>query len=340
MPPIVLSKRRNPSRMLFFSSALLLFCAASAHSQSSARDSTPQADLAPSAAQSAIVARTELVLLPVSVTSTKGEFVPGLNVHNFRVYDDGKLQTVTAFQDGDTPVTVGLIVDHSRSMGPKLSEVAAAVFAFAQSSNPQDQAFVVDFNDSVSVELLDGQPFTHSPSELEKAVSAVSARGRTSLYDAIAEGLIHLQLGDWDKKALIIVSDGGDNASRYKYSQILALAHRSQVVIYSIGLTDPNDEDADENPGLLRRLSKETGGIAFFPTSSRSVLDISKEIARDLREQYTLGFVPAKTGAAGSFRHIRVTVDAPGLGKLHVRTRPGYFLSDHQDPAVSGRPTS
>ncbi len=343
MPPIVLAKTRNPSRMLSFSFALLLFCAASAHSQSPrspARDSAPQADLAPSTAQSAIVARTELVVLPVSVTSTKGDFVPGLNVHNFRVYDDGRLQTVAAFQDGDTPVTVGLIVDHSRSMGPKLAEVAAAVYAFAQSSNPQDQAFVVDFNDSVSVELLDGEPFTHSPSELEKAVSAVSARGRTSLYDAIAEGLIHLQLGDWDKKALIIVSDGGDNASRYKYSQILALAHRSQVVVYSIGLTDPNDEDADENPGLLRRLSKETGGIAFFPTSSRSVMDISKEIARDLREEYTLGFVPAKTGAAGSFRHIRVTVDAAGRGKLHVRTRPGYYLSDHQDPAVSGRPTS
>ena len=164
-------------------------------------------------------------------------------------------------------MTVGLIVDHSRSMGPKLPEVAAAVSAFAQSSNPQDEMFVVDFNDDVSVELLDGKPFTNDPHELEKAVSAVSARGRTALYDAVAEGLNHLQFGHWDKKALIIVSDGGDNASRHKFSQVLALAQRSQVVIYSIGLVDANEE---ENPNVLRRLCKDTGGIAYFPTSRKA----------------------------------------------------------------------
>lgn len=313
---------------------LLCLCAISAYSQSS-----PPRSVAPSAAgQSALFARTELVVLPVSVTDSSGNFIAGLRVQNFRVYEDGRLQQVTAFQEGDAPVTVGLIVDHSRSMGPKLPEVAAAVSAFAQSSNPQDEMFVVDFNDDVSVELLNGKPFTNNAHELAKAVSAVSARGRTALYDAVAEGLLHLQLGHWQKKALIIVSDGGDNASHQKYSQILALAQRSQVVIYSVALVDA-DEEAD--PDVLRGLSKHTGGIAFFPTSLESVADISQRIARDLREQYMLGFVPENTDTPDSFRQIRVKVAAPGHGKLHVRTRSGYFRSEQkQAPARPGKRAS
>jgi VWFA-related protein len=280
-----------------------------------------------------------LVVLPVNVTDANGNSISGLSLQNFRVYEDGQLQKVTAFQEGDTPVTVGLVVDHSRSMGPKLPEVAAAVSAFAQSSNPQDEMFVVDFNDDVSVELLNGKPFTSDAHELEKAVSAVSARGRTALYDAVAEGLTHLHLGHWDKRALIIVSDGGDNASRQKYSQVLALAQRSQVVIYSIGLVDADEDEA--NPSLLRRISKDTGGIAFFPMSVKSVADISKRIARDLREQYTLGFVPETTDGSDSFRQIRVKVDAPGHGKCHVRTRSGYFKSQQErNPAKFERNAS
>ena len=236
-------------------------------------------------------------------------------------------------------VTVGLIVDHSRSMGPKLPEVAAAVSAFAQSSNPQDEMFVVDFNDDVSVELMDGKPFTNDPKELAKAVFSVRARGRTALYDAVAEGLLHLQLGQSDRKALIIVSDGGDNASQQTYSRILDLARRSQVAIYSVGLV--GSEESDENPGVLRRLSKETGGIAFFPTSSESVADISKRIARDLREQYTLGFVPDEANATDSFRQIKVKVDAPGHGRVYVHTRPGYFPPEpEQAPVGTGKGAS
>ena len=176
-----------------------------------------------------------------------------------------------------------------------------------------------------------GKAFTNNAHELAKAVSAVSARGRTALYDAVAEGLVHLQLGQWDKKALIIVSDGGDNASQHKYSQILAQAQRSQVMIYSVGLVDANEE---EDPGILRRLSKNTGGIAFFPLSLESVTDISKQIARDLREQYTLGFIPDQTGTSDSVRRIKVEVTAPGHGKVHVRARPGYFRGDQQQSSV------
>jgi Ca-activated chloride channel family protein len=328
--PVVLMARSSRNNLLmkfYVSSVVSLICFLVVGSRCLPAQSAPSTDTAPSP----LFAKTDLVVLPVSVTDSNGNFVSGLSSQSFRVYDNGRLQRVTAFQDGDTPVTVGLIVDHSRSMNPKLPEVAAAVSAFAQSSNPEDEMFVVDFNDDVTVELLNGKPFTNDAQELAKAVSAIRARGRTALYDAVAEGLLHLQLGQWDKKALIIVSDGGDNASQQKYSQILALAQRSQVSIYSVGLADADEE---ENPDVLRRLSKATGGIAFFPSSLQGVADISRRIARDLREQYTLGFVPEKTGSADSFRQLTVKVAAPVHGKLRVRTRPGYFTPKPQPVAV------
>jgi Ca-activated chloride channel homolog len=214
-------------------------------------------------------------------------------------------------------------------MGPKLLEVTAAVRAFAHSSNPQDEMFVVDFNDDVWLQILGGKPFTHSADDLEKEISAVSARGRTALYDAVAEGLNHLRFGRCEKKALIIVSDGGDNASRLKLSQILALAQRSQVLIYSIVLQGDGQE---ENPGALRKLSKSTGGISYFPSSSQTITGISALIARDLRDQYTLGFAPEKPSNDASFRKIQVKVSAPRRGKLHVRYRPGYFAGETSEP--------
>jgi Ca-activated chloride channel family protein len=232
------------------------------------------------------------------------------------------LQKLTVFEERDIPVTIGLIVDHSRSMGPKIPEVVAAVASFAHSSNPQDEMFVVDFNDDVSIELMKGKAFSNDPKELEEALRAVSARGRTALYDAVSEGLHHLQYGHLDKKALIIVSDGGDNASHLKYAQVLAQARQSQALIYSIGLIGSND--GEENPGLLRRLCKDTGGISYFPREGESAADVAKEIARDLREQYTLGYAPQSSKLADAFRKIEVKVTGPGNGRLRVRTRQGY----------------
>jgi VWFA-related protein len=264
--------------------------------------------------------------------------VSGLNLEDFRVFEDGRPQKLTLFQQEDAPVTVGLVVDHSRSMAPKLAEVSAAVSAFAHSSNPQDEMFVVDFNDDVWLQILGGKPFTHNAKDLETAIAAVSARGRTALYDAVAEGLKHLRFGHCEKKALIIVSDGGDNASHQKFSQILALAQRSQVVIYSIVL---QGEGQEENPGVLRRLSKSTGGISYFPRSAETVASISALIARDLRDQYTLGFAPEKQTTDASFRKVQVKVSAPGRSNLHVRYRPGYFAADPSQPRpYSGKDAS
>ena len=334
MPFIAPSNGCNALRSFYLSTVWLFFCGVSTYSQSLAL----QAPSLSAPGQSPISITSEMVVLPVSVTDANGDFVSGLGSQNFRVYEDGRLQNVTSFQQEDTPVTVGLIVDHSRSMRAKLPEVGEAVSAFARSSNPQDEMFVVDFNDDVSVEQFGGKPFTNDAEVLERAVSAVSARGRTALYDAVAEGLNHLQFGHLDKKALIIVSDGEDTASTHKYSQVLDLARRYQVVIYAIGLLGQNQE---ENLDILRRLSKETGGIAYFPGSEGSVTDISKQIARDLREQYMLGFPPEKTNVVRTFRKIEVKVTGAGHGKTRVRTRRGYF-GTQQKPALnpSGRNAS
>jgi len=273
--------------------------------------------------QATISVTTDLVVLPVNVTDSNGAFVPGLQKQHFRVYEDGALQKLSLFTEEDTPVTVGLLVDHSRSMGPKLPEVRAAVSTFAHSSNLEDEMFVVDFSDHVSIEPLSGKAFTSDVKILEKALLGISAQGQTALYDAVGEGLKHLQLGTRDKKALVIVSDGGDNASRLKYSDLLLLARRSHVLIYSIVLAGNSEEE--ENPRALERLCKETGGIAFFPHDSQNISDIAKSIAQDLREQYTLGYAPEKRPNGNSFRKIAVRVEAPHQGHLHVRTRTGYL---------------
>jgi Ca-activated chloride channel family protein len=310
--------------------AFLLFLGFLGHSFSLQSQSPP----ARIPEQATISVDTALVVLPVSVTDADGNFISGLNQQDFRVYEEGRPQEVTLFQEEDAPGTIGLIVDHSRSMGPKLPAVAAAVSAFARSSNRQDEMFVVNFNDQVSLKLPGGGPFTSDPNELQRDVSASSAQGQTALYDALTAGLNHLQLARWDKRALIIVSDGGDNASEHKYSDVLALARRSQAVIYSIGLLGADTED--ENPQILRRLSHDTGGVSIFPASNESVLDASAKIARDLRAQYTVGFAARKTNSGHSFRKIEVKVAASGHGKTQVRTRLGYYVTPEQKSVAQG----
>jgi len=274
------------------------------------------------AAQAKISVTTEAVVVPVRVTDGSGNCVRGLTQGDFRVYENGQPQQIAFFQDADTAITAGLIVDHSGSMGHKLRQVAAAVYELAHTSNAQDEMFVVNFSDDVSLPSLDGKPFTNDAQVLEDAVATAGAAGQTALYDAIVEGLRHLQLGTLNKKALVIVSDGGDDASKHKYSEVLDLARQSQAVIYAIGLVGGSNEE--ENPGLLRRLAKDTGGLAFFPQSVESVVDISKQIAADLREQYTLGYVPEGRAGDTSFRKITVKITAPGGGRWRVRTRLGY----------------
>jgi Ca-activated chloride channel homolog len=224
-------------------------------------------------------------------------------------------------------------VDNSGSMKPKRDDVIAAALAFARSSNPQDQMFVVNFNEHVSFGLPANLPFTDKKDQLQVALSGIRAIGQTALYDGIAVGLDHLKLGNRDKKVLVLISDGGDNASRHSLAQVLSMAKQSSAIIYTIGIYD--ESDGDQNPGVLNKFARETGGKAYFPESSREIPSICEEIARDIRNQYTLAYVPTIAAQDGSYRTIEVKAGAPGHGRLSVRTRPGYFVSSTPSPMAA-----
>jgi VWFA-related protein len=183
--------------------------------------------------------------------------------------------------------------------------------------------FVVNFNEIVSLGLPSTIRFTDSTAELEKAIAIAPAGGQTALYDAIAKALGELQAGSRDKKVLIVVSDGGDNASACSLAQVMKLAGESSAVIYTVGLFDENDPD--RNPGVLRRLAQATGGEAFLPDEIGKVVAICERIARDIRHQYTIGYVPINRTRDGAYRAIRVVARAKGHDRLSVRTRTGYI---------------
>ncbi len=265
----------------------------------------------------------DVVVLHATARDRRNILVSGLDKSDFQVYEDGVPQQIKYFSHEDIPVTVGLVVDNSGSMAQKRPDVVAAALAFARSSNPQDQMFVVDFNEKVAFGLPDSIPFTDQEAELEVALSRIAATGETALYDAISAALEHLKMGNRDKKVLIVISDGGDNASKHSLSQIVAMAGQPDAIIYTIGIFD--EQDADRNPGVLKRLAKETGGEAFLPDSSKDIEPICEEIAHDIRNQYTLAYVPTNRKRDGTYRVIQVKASAPGRGRLSVRTRTGYF---------------
>lgn len=266
----------------------------------------------------------KMVILSATVLDRHNAPVSGLGKDDFQVYEDGRLQHITQFSRDDIPVTAGIVVDNSSSMSQKRNDVIAAALAFARSSNPQDQIFVVNFNDRVSFGLPPGMPFTGRQEELQIALSRIRTIGQTSLYDGIVASLDHLKQGTSDKKVLILISDGGDNASKHSLAQVLAMARQTTVIIYAIGIFD--EQDGDQNPDVLKRLAKETGGEAFFPESSKEVISICEGIARDIRSQYTLAYVPKIAADDGSYRTVDVRASLRGRKRLSVRTREGYSV--------------
>jgi VWFA-related protein len=276
----------------------------------------------------------DVVVLHATVQDHRNILVSGLGKDNFQIYEDGVLQPIKYFSHEDIPVTVGLVVDNSGSMKTKRSDVIAAALAFARSSNPQDQMFVINFNEKASFGLPESTPFTDQVPQLEVALSRIAADGQTALYDAVAAALAHLKKGDRDKKVLIVISDGGDNASKHKLSEITALAGQPDAIIYTIGLFD--ERDGEQNPRVLKQLAKDTGGEAFLPESIKNVVSICERIAHDIRNQYTLGYVPTNRKRDGTYRVIRVKANAQARGHLSVRTRTGYFTPTLPPPSGRG----
>jgi len=265
----------------------------------------------------------DLVVLHATVRNGRGVLVSGLGKDDFRVYEDGVLQQIKHFSQEDIAVTVGLVVDNSGSMRPRRTEVITAALAFARSSNSDDQMFVVSFNEQVSFGLPADTAFTDQMAQLEIALSRIAADGRTALYDAVAAAFDHLKKGDRDKKVLIVVSDGGDNASKLNLSDVMSMAGRSEAIIYAIGVFE--EEDRDRNPRVLKRLAKATGGEAFLPRSLTEVVPICEGVAREIRNQYTLAYVPTNQRQDGLYRGIQVKAGPRGGRRLLVRTRPGYY---------------
>jgi VWFA-related protein len=264
-----------------------------------------------------------LVVLHATVSDRQGGFVSNLGQRDFEVYEDGVPQPIRLFSNEDAPVTVGLVVDHSTSMQPKMAEVSAAARSFVRSSNRDDEMFVVNFNERVYLGLPGAIRFTDSTAQLGDAIAATPTRGRTALYDAIAKALEELQAGSRDKKVLIVVSDGGDNASAHSLAEVMQLAGKSSAVIYTVGIFDETDED--RNPGMLKRLAQATGGEAFLPEELAEVTAICERIARDIRHQYTIGYAPINQARNGAYHAIRVLARAKGHREMSVRTRTGYI---------------
>ena len=266
----------------------------------------------------------ELVVLPVIVTDKQGRYVSDVPGAQFTVYDNGRRVPIELFTNEDTPVTVGLVIDASSSMRPKIGEVIAASLRFARLSNPQDELFAVRFNDDVQ-DVMPIPPFLLASdlAILEKVVTSIHPDGRTALYDGVMDALDHLAAGNRARKVLIVISDGGDNASSATLNGVLARARASNAAIYTIGLFDP--DDIDKNPGVLKSLANTTGGERFLPRSAGELLSACEKIAREIRGGYTIGYVPPARD--GAYHRVKVEVDPSPSRKLNVRTRPGYFAA-------------
>jgi Ca-activated chloride channel homolog len=282
-----------------------------------------QADPAGAEESGTISVDVRRVVLYVTVHEGQVGFVGDLQKEHFTVKDDGATQEILQFSRDDVPVAVGLVIDNSQSMMNKGREVVSAAKAFVAASNPQDEMFVVHFNQKIIFGLPDGVSLSGDREELGRALNGLQADGKTALYDGIDVALQHLERSKLTKKALIVISDGGDNYSSHKVSDIVRTAGLSGAIFYAIGIYDPLDGDA--NPGALRRLASQTGGVAFFPEHIAEVFPLCESIARDLRNQYTLVYAPPARPGDTSFHRIRVTVKDPQRRSLKVRARDGYF---------------
>ena len=275
----------------------------------------------------AFKAESELVVLHVSVRDRGGRYVTGLDRDAFTVIDDGKPQTLSMFSADDVPASVGLLVDNSNSMRPNRERVIVAAVEFVKHSHPQDEIFVLTFNEEVRRGWAPSITGETDPGRFASAMAkAIVARGMTAIYDAIRAGLTQAAAGIHSRQVLIVVSDGDDNASTTTRDELLRQVHESDATLYTIALIDPLTREG--NPKLLNRLARATGGESYEPRRAAAIGGALEEIARDIRSAYTLAYTPtsAGTGEAGERRRaVRVYVRSKDGRALRVRTRDGYF---------------
>jgi Ca-activated chloride channel homolog len=271
---------------------------------------------------------TQLVPLYVSVVDKNGKMVTNIPQASFKVFENNVEQTLKIFNREDVPVSMGIIIDNSGSMREKRPKVAAAALELIKASNPQDEVFIVDFND---VAYLDA-PFTSNIKKLEQVLDRIDTRGGTAMRDAISMSIDYAKSeGKKSKKVLLVITDGNDNTSNETLEQLVRKARQSEVLIYSIGLL--NDEEPREGRAAkraLNELASASGGLSYYPKTLGEVESITPQIAHEIRNQYILAYSPTNTALDGSFRAIKVTVKAPG--NPTVRVRNGYYASPAPPP--------
>jgi Ca-activated chloride channel homolog len=317
---------------IFTLSAMFLILAV-AHPQAPVQPAPPPAPPPPVEAPPqggySIQRDVNLVVLHASVFNQRGQFVPNLKQESFHVYEDKAEQMISVFRQEDVPVTMGLVIDNSGSMRDKRPSVNAAALTLVKASNPNDEAFVVNFNDDYYLDTV--HDFTTDVDELKEALERIDSRGSTALYDAVIGSLDHLKKAHKDKKVLLVVTDGADNASRRTLQTAIQEAQKAEALIYSIAVF--SEDDLRHNRGEVKKarnalteLSSATGGQAYFPESAADTEAVCAQIARDIREQYTLAYYSTNAARDGTFRSVQVSVIPPrGMGKLSVRTRSGYY---------------
>ena len=265
------------------------------------------------------------VVLNVTILDEGGHLVTDLKQEDFKIFEDGVPQTIASFQHQDIPVSMGIIIDNSGSMRDKRAAVNTAALDLVKASNRDDEAFVVNFSDEAFID----QDFTSDIGKLREGLAHIDSKGGTALYDAVVASADQLaKNAKRPKQALLIITDGEDNASTFNLEQTIRRVQDLQgPVVYSIGLLfgDEGGRESRRAKRALKLLSDDTGGIPFFPKSLSDVDPIAAEVARDIRNQYTIGYHSTKPASQGGYRVVKVEVHAPGRGKLFVRTRSGYY---------------
>jgi len=264
----------------------------------------------------------DLVVFNATALDSKGRPVKGLSKDNFRLFEDDREQQIKFVRPEDVPATVGLVIDNSGSMRQKKSDVIEAALAFVESSNPQDEIFIVNFNERVSMGLPEGLLFTNDVDQLRNALARIHTDGKTALYDAIGVALKHLDSGTYQRKALVVLSDGGDNASASTLSDVLKMSEQSSATIYAVGIFGPDDKD--KNPKVLRQLAQLSGGETYLPQRLDELNDIWRRIAGGIRNQYIIGYVSTNLKHDGTFRNVKVYATSQDGKPLRVRARRGY----------------
>lgn len=270
---------------------------------------------------------TNLVLIPVTVTTPLNQFVTGMEKENFRVLEDKVEQEIAYFASFDAPLSIGLVFDASGSMGSKLTKSRQAAAQFFKTANPEDEFFLIQFNDRPQMVV----PFTQNTEDIQSRLTFTQAKGRTALLDGIYQALQHLKKGRNPRKALLIISDGGDNSSRYTENEVRNLLKEADAQMYAIGIFEPmgaRGRTAEElsGPGLLSELAEMTGGRHFPVDNLNELPDIAAKIGIELRNQYVLGYTSKNLNRDGKYRRVTVKLNQPrGLPPLRALHRQGYY---------------